>query len=199
MPSDSLPCLLLVGGGEGMGKLEATVEQLDARLGGRAQVVVVCGRNRALLERLRARRFANGLAVTAVGFVDNVHEWMAAADAIITKAGPGTIAEALISGLPILLNGNIPCQVRQSSSRIHCSHSQNNCCTAAIAAAPPPRERPAASLHPVAAPPHSPAPIPQTCAACHSAWMSRGLPPSLKLRTAAACANTPSLTHPFLL
>jgi glycosyltransferase involved in cell wall biosynthesis len=26
------------------------------------------------------------------------------------KAGPGTIAEALICGLPILLNGNIPCQ-----------------------------------------------------------------------------------------
>jgi hypothetical protein len=40
-----------------------------------------------------------------------VHEWMAAVDTIITKAGPGTIAEALISGLPILLNGNVPCQV----------------------------------------------------------------------------------------
>lgn len=25
-------------------------------------------------------------------------------------AGPGTIAEALISGLPILINGNVPCQ-----------------------------------------------------------------------------------------
>jgi UDP-N-acetylglucosamine:LPS N-acetylglucosamine transferase len=39
-------------------------------------------------------------------------QWMAAVDTIITKAGPGTIAEALISGLPILLNGNVPCQVR---------------------------------------------------------------------------------------
>lgn len=38
-------------------------------------------------------------------------QWMAAVDTIITKAGPGTIAEALISGLPILLNGNVPCQV----------------------------------------------------------------------------------------
>lgn len=28
----------------------------------------------------------------------------------VVQAGPGTIAEALISGLPILLNGNIPCQ-----------------------------------------------------------------------------------------
>lgn len=42
-------------------------------------------------------------------------QWMAACDTIITKAGPGTIAEALISGLPILLNGNVPCQVRRHS------------------------------------------------------------------------------------
>jgi len=37
-------------------------------------------------------------------------EWMGACDCIVTKAGPGTIAEALICGLPILLNGFIPCQ-----------------------------------------------------------------------------------------
>lgn len=35
---------------------------------------------------------------------------MGASDCIITKAGPGTIAEALICGLPILLNAFIPCQ-----------------------------------------------------------------------------------------
>eukprot|EP00983_Pelagomonas_calceolata_P023352 735322-Pelagomonas_calceolata.AAC.2 len=32
------------------------------------------------------------------------------------QAGPGTIAEALISGLPILLNGNVPCQVSPFTS-----------------------------------------------------------------------------------
>lgn len=35
---------------------------------------------------------------------------MGACDAIVTKAGPGTIAESLISGLPMVLNGFIPCQ-----------------------------------------------------------------------------------------
>lgn len=29
---------------------------------------------------------------------------------LIFQAGPGTIAESLISGLPIILNGNVPCQ-----------------------------------------------------------------------------------------
>lgn len=58
----------------------------------------------------------NGIAAALSGLVLPctawpVPQWMAAVDTIITKAGPGTIAEALISGLPILLNGNVPCQV----------------------------------------------------------------------------------------
>ncbi len=44
------------------------------------------------------------------GFVDNMPDWMAACDCIVTKAGPGTIAEALVRGLPILLSGFIPGQ-----------------------------------------------------------------------------------------
>lgn len=35
---------------------------------------------------------------------------MGACDVIITKAGPGTISEALICGLPLVLNAFVPCQ-----------------------------------------------------------------------------------------
>jgi 1,2-diacylglycerol 3-beta-galactosyltransferase len=42
--------------------------------------------------------------------VQNMPEWMAASDCVVTKAGPGTIAEALVCGLPILLTGFIPGQ-----------------------------------------------------------------------------------------
>jgi len=42
------------------------------------------------------------------GFVNNMAEYMACCDCVITKAGPGTIAEALTCGLPIVLNGRIP-------------------------------------------------------------------------------------------
>ncbi|KAF5461331.1 hypothetical protein F2P56_017441 [Juglans regia] len=41
------------------------------------------------------------------GFVTKMEECMGACDCIITKAGPGTIAEAMIRGLPIILNGYI--------------------------------------------------------------------------------------------
>lgn len=44
------------------------------------------------------------------GFVTNMPEYMGACDVIITKAGPGTISEALICGLPLVLNAFVPCQ-----------------------------------------------------------------------------------------
>jgi 1,2-diacylglycerol 3-beta-galactosyltransferase len=72
------------------------------------QVVVICGRNREMEERLAARQWP--IPVVVKGFVDNMPDWMAACDCVVTKAGPGTIAEALISGLPILLSGYIPGQ-----------------------------------------------------------------------------------------
>ena len=44
------------------------------------------------------------------GFVDNVEVFMRASDLLITKAGPGTITEAAVIGLPLLLTGAIKFQ-----------------------------------------------------------------------------------------
>ena len=41
--------------------------------------------------------------VVGLGFVNNMAEYMSAADILVTKAGPGTIAEAAAVGLPIML------------------------------------------------------------------------------------------------
>ena len=49
------PAVLLVGGGEGMGHLEATVDALAASLGAGCQVVPVCGRNAKLQARLASK------------------------------------------------------------------------------------------------------------------------------------------------
>jgi 1,2-diacylglycerol 3-beta-galactosyltransferase len=111
-----LPAVLLVSGGEGMGPVEEIAEAVSARLAadGRergqpvGQLVVVCGRNRKLHDQLSARDWP--IPTLIRGFVDNMWDWMRACDCIVTKAGPGTIAEALACGLPILLSGYIPGQ-----------------------------------------------------------------------------------------
>ena len=101
--------VLIVGGGDGMGPVEETCVALDNRFRpGEGQIVVICGRNKALARKLNKRTWSSKVVV--LGFVSNMHEWMSASDCIITKAGPGTIAESLACGLPIMLNNFIPCQ-----------------------------------------------------------------------------------------
>ncbi len=108
-----VPVALLVGGGEGIGKVAETARAVAARLAAESrkrgqlagQLVVICGRNRKLRDELAACSWS--IPTVVQGFVSNMHEWMAASDCIITKAGPGTIAEALAMGLPIVLNGFI--------------------------------------------------------------------------------------------
>ncbi len=46
--------------------------------------------------------------VHPLGFVTNMAEYMVAADVLITKAGPGTIAEAASVGLPVMLTSFLP-------------------------------------------------------------------------------------------
>ncbi|KAG5190785.1 Monogalactosyldiacylglycerol synthase, family GT28 [Tribonema minus] len=78
--------------------------------GRRMQVVVICGKNEAVREQLEGITPNPNLNVKVLGFVGNMDEWMGAVDVIITKAGPGTIAEATIRGLPIMLSGYLPGQ-----------------------------------------------------------------------------------------
>lgn len=110
-----LPVVLLVSGAEGMGPLHRLCRAVT-NSGVRAQLVVVAGRN----ERLRARLAAETwpLPVRVEGFVDNMHEWMRAADLLVTKAGPSTVSEALVMGLPMVLSGALPGQERPTGAYI---------------------------------------------------------------------------------
>lgn len=99
--------VLLVGGGEGMGRLFNIATAIsDARLP--LQLIVIAGRNPGLEKRLKA--FEWQIPVKITGFVTNMPDWMRASDLIITKAGPGTIMESLACSLPILLSGFLPGQ-----------------------------------------------------------------------------------------
>lgn len=103
---------LVVGGGDGVGRLEQITKELAGELhaGGGGQVVVVCGKNEAVKARLESHEWPKDVYVNVKGFVSNMDKLMGASDCIVTKAGPGTIAEACASGLPIMLSGYLPGQ-----------------------------------------------------------------------------------------
>jgi UDP-N-acetylglucosamine:LPS N-acetylglucosamine transferase len=48
--------------------------------------------------------------VEPLGFVNNIAEYMVVADVLVSKAGPGTIAEAASLGLPVMLTSFLPGQ-----------------------------------------------------------------------------------------
>ena len=100
----NLPIVLVVGGGEGMGPLAKTARAIDAS-GLPLGLAIVCGRNVKLQASLQAQRWKNPTFI--YGFTREMPDFMRAADIIVTKAGPGTIAEALNASLPIILYSKI--------------------------------------------------------------------------------------------
>jgi 1,2-diacylglycerol 3-beta-galactosyltransferase len=106
-----LPLVLVLGGGAGMGRIARVASAVAERLGEggvAAQLCVVAGANERLRERLERRTWP--VPVTVLGFTDRIAEWMAAADVLLSKAGPGSIAEAACLGVPTLLWGFVPGQ-----------------------------------------------------------------------------------------
>lgn len=101
------PLILMVGGGEGMGPLEAMAAAVDeARLP--VSLAIVTGRNQTLYTRLEAHKW--NIPAFIYGFVREMPQFMNAADILVTKAGPGTISEAFIAGLPMVLYSRLPGQ-----------------------------------------------------------------------------------------
>lgn len=105
--AEHLPTVLLVSGGEGMGPVYKIARAISSHRPA-GQMVIVAGRNQRLKKQLE--RTGWEIPTKVLGFVDNMPELMRAADVIVTKAGPSTISEAFIAGLPIILSGFIPGQ-----------------------------------------------------------------------------------------
>jgi 1,2-diacylglycerol 3-beta-galactosyltransferase len=101
------PIVLLVGGGEGMGPLAKMAQAIDAS-GLDIGLIIVCGRNQRLKASLEACEWENPTLI--YGFTRDMPDFMRASDFIVTKAGPGTIAEALNAELPIILYAKLPGQ-----------------------------------------------------------------------------------------
>ena len=64
-------------------------------------LTVITGRNQKLKDSLEKIQW--NIPAFIYGFVHDMPDFMRAADILLTKAGPGTISEALIAGLPIIL------------------------------------------------------------------------------------------------
>ncbi len=94
--------ILLATGSFGMGPIEELIDNLKDY-----QMLVVCGHNKDLYERLRLKAAGD---THILGLVHNMHELMSVADVMITKPGGLSIAEALVKHLPMIFFSAIPGQ-----------------------------------------------------------------------------------------
>jgi len=110
LPADRL-VVMLMAGGEGGGKLLPTTLALaKARLP--IHLLVVCGRNEPLREKLEEMSRTLPTPMTVLGFTDKIPEYFRAVDLLVTKAGPGSLAEANAAQLPVVVYDYVPGQER---------------------------------------------------------------------------------------
>jgi processive 1,2-diacylglycerol beta-glucosyltransferase len=111
-----LSTVLVSAGGFGMGPVESLVREVHM-VRHPIQVAVVCGRNAALLRRLSD--FRNGRhPMKVVGYTTQMHDWMAASDLLVGKAGGLTSSEALAQGLVLVIVNPIPGQEERNSDHL---------------------------------------------------------------------------------
>jgi len=110
LPQDAFITLLMAGG-EGGGKLlQAALRLAKARMP--MHLVVVCGRNETMRAKIEEVSRKLPTPMTVLGFTDKIPELMRAADLLVTKAGPGTLAEANAAQLPVVVYDYVPGQER---------------------------------------------------------------------------------------
>jgi len=116
------PLFLISGGALGVSPAAGVLEGLS-RLRHPAQAVVICGRNSEMKEGMehQARDImaANpGLTIRTLGYTDEMHKWMQMSDLYIGKPGGLTTAEALATGLPMIIVAPIPGQEDRNSDHL---------------------------------------------------------------------------------
>ena len=115
-----LATILVTGGSLGLGPMERLVQALQ-QLKAPVQIVAVCGHNEPLkagIDRIVCERPGGPARMVCIGWTEQMHIYMAAADLIAGKTGGLTASEALASGLPFLVVNPIHGQEQRNADHL---------------------------------------------------------------------------------
>lgn len=98
-----VPTGIVLFGGYGTAKMLRILRQLN-RSSLQVQLILICGRNEKLAERLRQE--PSRVRIHVEGFTTQIPYFMALSDFFIGKPGPGSISEALSRHLPVIIDCN---------------------------------------------------------------------------------------------
>ena len=89
-------------GGNAIGPLAEIMKTLE-QFKENFQIFVITGHNQKSFTQLTELFQELNINGQVLGYVDNIHEYMAAADLLISKAGGLTVTEAITIGLPMAI------------------------------------------------------------------------------------------------
>ncbi len=98
-----LATAIVLFGGHGSKLMYEIAQRLDAAQFP-LQLILICGRNDDLAAKFNAQQWR--MPIKVIGFTKEIHKLMRAADFLIGKPGPGSIAEAMVRKLPVLIECN---------------------------------------------------------------------------------------------
>lgn len=98
------PTALVMFGGQGSNVMVDIVKRL-ANLAKDLQLILICGRNERLAQRLRTLK--TSLRIFVEGFTAEIPYYMKLSDFFIGKPGPGSITEAVSMQLPVIVERNV--------------------------------------------------------------------------------------------
>jgi processive 1,2-diacylglycerol beta-glucosyltransferase len=106
--------VLLMGGGLGIAPIERMLRALKPV---RVPIVavVVAGKNARISRRLTETADSVSFPIRALPFVENVYDYMHAADVLVTKPGGLTTAEALVAQVPLVICKPLPGQEERNA------------------------------------------------------------------------------------
>jgi processive 1,2-diacylglycerol beta-glucosyltransferase len=112
--SGDRPIVLLLSGGFGVGPVEQILHAV-LTIESPIEVVVVCGRNEELRQKLSQQPNPPHHRVVVLGYTTDIDELMAVADVVISKPGGLTSAEVLARGSVLAIVNPIPGQESRNS------------------------------------------------------------------------------------
>ena len=99
-----VPLLLIAGGGNGLpGARKIVAECVRLRIP--CDIAVICGRNTVLAQQVQLLARQTVLPrIRTFSFIDNMEEFLCAADLAVTKAGASAVFEAIACRCPVILS-----------------------------------------------------------------------------------------------
>ncbi len=118
--SEDRPTVLLLSGGMGFGNVERAFKSL-LEIRSPFQIVTIAGKNQVLKRKLSGISAPKHIECRHFGFVSNMHEFLSAADVVVTKSGGLTTAESLAKGVPMVIFTALPGQETRNAEFVESS------------------------------------------------------------------------------